>query len=233
MSEIKLEDIRAKERIIDLEMTFEKFFASQTASREQKVSLGFAYQGMRKQRRKTVTDEAEKPEVQQEDQKLIERFEKAKVFTFPLSKDGQIVLDDQIYGRWGAIHKAFFEIWRAMRKAPYVVEMLNLIRVQNPNGSPLAISPKNGFGDNPIDKPFSLPVPRSRGTTRQIEYFDFIENRAGIPVRVVLPAELPLSQEEFKTLIHGLEFMMLHPLRRGIVKVTKVTTVQNGWMNHA
>lgn len=227
--EMNLAELRGKERIIDLDLTFVKFFAAQNTSREQKVSLGFAYRGRRTSRRKTTTDESTKPDVVQEDMKLIERFETAKVFTFPLSPDGHIVLDEQVYGRWGAIHKAFFEIWGAMRKAPYVIEMLNLLRVENPNGQAIKIKPKSGFGDNPPEKPFSLPVPRSRGQTRQIEYFDFVENRENIPVRIVIPSELPLSAEEFKTLVHGLEFIMLHPLRRGIVKVAKATAVQNGW----
>jgi len=226
---MNIDDLRKKERIIDLELTFVKFFAERTASREQKVSLGFAYKGSRRQRKKTTTDEADKPDVLQEDEKLIERFETAKVFTWPLTKDGYITLDDQIYGRWGAVHKAFFEIWTAMRKAPYVIEMLNLMRVENPTGKPVKLKPQKQFGDNESDKPFSLPVPRSRKQTRQIEYYDFIENRENVPVRIVIPAELPMSAEEFKTLVHGLEFMMLHPLRRGIVKVGKMTAVQNGW----
>lgn len=226
-----IDDLRKKERVIDLDLTFVKFFASQNTFREQKVSLGFAYQGRRKQRKKSITDEAQKPDVSQEDEKLIEKFETAKVFTFPLTKDGKIILDDQIYGRWGAIHKAFFEIWRAMRKAPYIIEMLNLLRIENPNGKALELKPANKFGDNIPEKPFSLPVPRSRGATRQIEYFDFIENRSNIPVRVVIPGELPISAQEFKTLVHGLEFIMLHPLRRGIVKVGKITVVQNGWQS--
>jgi len=230
---LDIEDLRKKERVIDLDLTFVKFFASQDkeTSREQKVSLGFAYRGKRKRLKKTITDEAEKPTVEEEEEKLVERFETAKVFSFPLTEEGYITLDDQVYGRWGVIHKAFFEIWRAMRKAPYVIEMLNLMRVENPNSDLLKVKPKNKFSDNEPEKPFSLPVPRSRGATRQIEYFDFIENRKNIPVRVVMPSELPISAEEFKTLVHGLEFMMLHPLRRGIVKVNSISAIQNGWQN--
>jgi len=224
-----IEDLRKKERVIDLQLTFLKFYASQQTSREQKVSLGFAYRGRRKRTKKYTTDEAVKPDVKEEEERLIERFETAKVFTFPLTNHGFIVLDEQIYGRWGVIHKAFFEIWKGMRKAPYLTEMLNLLRIENPNGQPVKIKPKHKFGDNDPEKPFSLPVPRSRGQTRQIEYFDFIENRDNIPVRIVIPSELPMSSEEFKTLIHGLEFIMLHPLRRGIVKVTGINPVQNGW----
>lgn len=229
--DLDIDDLRKKERVIDLKLKIVKMMADQDYTREQKVCLGWVYRGKKRRRKKYTTDEAVKPDVLEDTENLVERFETARVFAFPphAGNDGnEVELDEQLYGRWGAIHKAFFKIWKALRKAPYVIDMLDLMRVENP-GLPVRIKPKFKFADNPDDKPFSIPVPRSRGATRAIEYFDYIVDHKEIPARITFPAELPISAEEFKTLVHGLEFVMLAPIGRTELRVSEVNVAQNGW----
>ncbi len=220
--------MREKERRFVLELDVLRLFPKQGDTyREMKIPLGHVYREIKEKVYAETTDEAKRPDVVYEITRETTKTEKAKIFTFERDDKGLVSLADLV-GRWGAIHKAFFETWTAMRKAPYVREMLNLIRVSANGENGLSVVPQHEFGDNKTEKPFGLLVPRSRGKTRQMEWYDYIENRT-VQVEVTIPKTLPLGKEEFLGLVHALEFMNLHPLRRGEVRVRTIKALQGGW----
>ncbi len=221
----ELDAFRKKERVYEIGLQVDRLYPVQKLKRAQRIFLGKVYQDIKRRTRTQTAEEAKRPDIAIEEKRLVEKWEEAEVFTFPVGDDGMIDLTADLTGMWGAIHKAFVEYWTSLRKADYIREMLNAVIVERVDGAML-VKPKNGSGDNDPMRPFSLPVPRSRGQTRQIEYYDYLEDHE-IRVRLRIPSELPLSAEEFGTLLHGLEIIRLHPLRRGQVRITDVKAIQN------
>jgi len=223
----EMQKLRGLERIVVVKLLFRKLLpVQQKRERRQKISLGLVWSGKKSKKTKVKTEESIRPDVLQETSELVERHEDAKVFTFEKNGEGGIDLTELLCGRYGIIHKAFVEYWRSLRKAPYIVQMLEALSVEPLESEPPLVKPTYEYGDNDPEKPFSLPVPRSRGTTRQMEYSDYLMNKE-VSIQIRFPSELPVSKGEFLGLLHGLEFMSIGPFKRGSVEVASIDPIQN------
>jgi hypothetical protein len=227
-SNAKLQALRDQERVCLLKLRIKKLYPGLLgwlrAERRQKVSLGMVYSGKKRKRTKIRTEESDRPEMAQETGQQVERFEEATVVTWP-KKENEALLYDLV-SKFGTIHKTFESWWKSARKADYILDMLDAVQVETVNGETPTVKLANEFGDNPAEQPFRILVPRSKGKTRQYEFYDYIENKEAT-VKVRFPKALPISEDEFLGLVHSLEIMDLPPLQRGRIDRIEITPVQN------